>query len=46
VRGSTAELPGLVMARYGDLVDRISFYAPYRTDPEQWAEVVAGFKAL
>jgi probable F420-dependent oxidoreductase len=46
VRGSTAELPGLVIARYGDLVDRISFYAPYRTDPEQWAEVVAGFKAL
>ena len=46
VRGSAAELPGLVMARYGDLVDRISFYAPYRTDPEKWAEVVAGFKAL
>ena len=46
VRGSAGELPGLVMARYGDLVDRISFYAPYRTDPEKWAEVVAGFKAL
>jgi probable F420-dependent oxidoreductase len=45
VRGSPSELPGLVMARFGDLVDRISFYAPYRTDPEQWADVVAGFKA-
>jgi probable F420-dependent oxidoreductase len=45
VRGSASELPGLVLARYGDLVDRISFYAPYRSDPEQWAEVVAGFKA-
>jgi probable F420-dependent oxidoreductase len=45
VRGLPSELPGLVMARYGDLVDRISFYAPYRTDPEQWADVVAGFKA-
>ena len=46
VRGSAADLPGLVMARYGDLVDRISFYAPYRTDPERWADVVAGFKKL
>jgi probable F420-dependent oxidoreductase len=46
VRGSADEIPGLVMARYGDLVDRLSFYAPYRTDPEKWADVVAGFKAL
>ena len=46
VRGSAGELPGLIMARYGDVVDRISFYAPYRADPEQWTEVVAGFKAL
>ena len=46
VRGSAAELPALVMARFGDLVDRISFYAPYRTDPEKWADVVSAFKAL
>ena len=45
VQGSPKELPGLVLGRYGDLVDRISFYAPYRSDPEQWADVVAGFKA-
>ena len=45
VRGSAGDLPGLVTARYGDLVDRVSFYAPYRTDPEQWADVVAAFKA-
>ena len=45
VRGSPGELPGLVLGRFGDLVDRISFYAPYRMDPEQWADVVAGFKA-
>jgi probable F420-dependent oxidoreductase len=44
VRGSASEIPGLVLARYGELVDRIAFYAPYRTDPEQWADVVAGFK--
>ena len=23
--------------RYAGVVDRCSFYAPYRTDPEQWA---------
>jgi len=45
VQGSPGELPGLVLGRFGDLVDRIGFYAPYRTDPEQWADVVAGFKA-
>ncbi|HZQ77873.1 MAG TPA: LLM class F420-dependent oxidoreductase [Acidimicrobiia bacterium] len=45
VRGTPGELPGLVLARYGDLVDRLSFYAPYRADPETWADVVAGFKA-
>jgi hypothetical protein len=46
VRGSPAEIPGLLMGRYGQLVERLAFYAPYRSDPEQWADVVAGFKAL
>ena len=45
VRGSAGEIPGLILGRYGDLVDRIAFYAPYRTEPETWADVVAGFKA-
>jgi len=45
VRGTAGELPGLVTARYGDVVDRLSFYAPYRADPEHWADVVAAFKA-
>ncbi|MGD0594101.1 MAG: LLM class F420-dependent oxidoreductase [Acidimicrobiales bacterium] len=43
----TAE-PGDVAAevrkRYGDLVDRFSFYAPYHLAPERWAEVLAGFR--
>jgi len=46
VRGSISELAGQVTARYGDLVDRVSFYTPYRTDPEQWTELVSAFKAL
>jgi probable F420-dependent oxidoreductase len=32
--------------RFGDVVDRCSFYAPYRSDPEQWAAVVAQLKAI
>ncbi len=44
--GKPEELPRLVQNRFGGLVDRVSFYAPYRSDPERWAKVVAGFKAL
>ena len=25
--------------------DRISFYAPYKSDPDRWKAVLAGFKA-
>jgi hypothetical protein len=32
--------------RFGDVVDRCSFYAPYRSDPEQWAAVVAQLRAI
>jgi len=45
VRGSMSELASQVIDRYGDLVDRVSFYTPYRTDPEQWTELVSAFKA-
>lgn len=31
--------------RYGGLVDRISFYAPYQSDPGRWAKVLADIKA-
>jgi probable F420-dependent oxidoreductase len=31
--------------RYGGIVDRCSFYAPYRTDPERWSAVIADLKA-
>jgi probable F420-dependent oxidoreductase len=30
--------------RYGDVVDRISFYAPYRSDPGRWTRVMAMLK--
>ena len=38
-------VPGLIRRRYGDIVDRVSFYAPYRSDPERWRAVLAGFKS-
>jgi probable F420-dependent oxidoreductase len=31
--------------RYGDVIDRISFYAPYQSDPERWRQVLADIKA-
>jgi len=31
--------------RYGDVVQRISFYAPYRTDPDRWRSVLDALKA-
>ncbi|MEX0848141.1 MAG: LLM class F420-dependent oxidoreductase [Ilumatobacteraceae bacterium] len=31
--------------RYGDVIQRISFYAPYKTDPERWSKVLADLKS-
>jgi probable F420-dependent oxidoreductase len=33
-----------VKSRFGDVVDRFSFYAPYKVDAEAWKDVLAGFK--
>lgn len=44
VRGNPEELPGKILDRFGGLVDRVSFYAPYESDPDRWAAVLAGFK--
>ncbi|MBV8950593.1 MAG: LLM class F420-dependent oxidoreductase [Actinobacteria bacterium] len=37
-------VPRLMLQRYGDIVDRLSFYAPYRSDPDRWRDVLAGFR--
>jgi probable F420-dependent oxidoreductase len=34
-----------LLKRYGDCVTRISFYTPYRSDPERWAAVRATLQA-
>ena len=44
VVASPEDVPVRVRERYGDLVDRFSFYAPYTSDPDRWRRVLAGFK--
>jgi len=45
VVGEPEDLPRLLQERYGDLLDRLSFYAPYKSDPDRWSGVVAQLKA-
>jgi probable F420-dependent oxidoreductase len=45
VTGEPEEIPAKLLERYGDVVDRVSFYAPYKSDPERWKRVVEGFKS-
>jgi probable F420-dependent oxidoreductase len=35
---------GKVMERFGGVVDRFSFYAPYQLEHGKWSEVLAGFR--
>jgi len=41
VVGEPEQIAGELTRRYGDLVDRLSFYAPYKSDPARWAPVLA-----
>jgi probable F420-dependent oxidoreductase len=40
------DVPARVGERFGDLVDRFSFYAPYKMSEGLWPEVLAGFKKI
>lgn len=46
VTAEPAELASAISARYAGLVDRISFYAPYQSDPETWLPVIAELKKI
>lgn len=37
------QVPSELMRRFGDLVDRISFYAPYQMSRERLRQLIAGF---
>ncbi len=43
VVGETEQVPALLTRRFGDVVDRVSFYAPYPMARERWQQVIAGF---
>jgi probable F420-dependent oxidoreductase len=44
VVGDLDDIAGEVLKRFGGLIDRFNFYAPYPMEPERWAEVLAGFR--
>ncbi len=44
VVGAPESIAAELSARYGDIVDRLSFYAPYEADRERWAAVIEGLR--
>ena len=40
------DLQGELNKRYGDVVSRLSFYAPYASDPERWRAVMEQLHAV
>ncbi|HUI04253.1 MAG TPA: LLM class F420-dependent oxidoreductase [Acidimicrobiales bacterium] len=45
VSGELDEIPGRIVERYGDMVTRVSFYAPYRVERPRLQELLARFRA-
>jgi probable F420-dependent oxidoreductase len=45
VVGEPERIAPELTARYGDVISRISFYAPYKSDPERWRKVMDDLKA-
>lgn len=46
VKGRPSEIPKLIEERSAGLVDRLTLYAPYASEPELWGDIVTGVKAL
>jgi probable F420-dependent oxidoreductase len=45
VVGAPEDIATELHRRYGDVIKRISFYAPYRSDPERWKGVLSALSA-
>jgi probable F420-dependent oxidoreductase len=45
VVGEPEQIAPELHKRYGDVIQRISFYAPYQSDPARWTGVLAALKA-
>jgi probable F420-dependent oxidoreductase len=46
VVGAPEDIAPELHRRYGDVIQRISFYTPYASDPERWKRVLADVKAI
>ena len=46
VVGEPEEIAGELTHRFGDVVQRVSFYAPYKSDAERWKAVFRDLKAV
>ncbi|MEJ7800604.1 MAG: LLM class F420-dependent oxidoreductase [Ilumatobacter sp.] len=46
VVGAPDEIAPELGRRFGDVVDRISFYTPYESDPARWTPVMEAIKAI
>jgi probable F420-dependent oxidoreductase len=45
VVGEPEKIAPELSKRYGDVISRMSFYAPYKSDPERWHKVMGALKA-
>ena len=45
VVGEPEQIAPELLRRYGDVVQRVSFYAPYKSDPDRWRQVLAALQA-
>ena len=45
VVGQPEQVAPELLRRYADVIQRISFYAPYKSNPERWASVMAALQA-
>ncbi len=45
VVGEPEQIAAELLRRYGDVVQRVSFYAPYKSDPDRWHQVLADLQS-
>jgi len=45
VVGEPEDIASELGSRYGDVIQRLSFYAPYASNPDRWAKVMSDLKA-
>jgi alkanesulfonate monooxygenase SsuD/methylene tetrahydromethanopterin reductase-like flavin-dependent oxidoreductase (luciferase family) len=45
VVGEPEQIAPEISKRYGDVIQRLSFYAPYESDPDRWRAVMAALLA-